>query len=387
MGTGPLEGITVVDVSSAVAGAWVSTQLAEMGADVVLIEKVGASDVMRLTGAIVGDQSGCWVQMHRNKRGMDLDIRDPRGREILLQLVEGADVFVQNFRPGVAERLRIGYDDLSAVNPDLVYLSVSGFGPSGPYAHQPVYDPIIQSLTGMTAAQGGDFVKSATADKTTAMTGATAVLGALLARANGAGGQHVEVNLLDSTLSWMWLDYFWNESVPEAPRTPTYSEWYSPWQTNDGWVGAIWPSDEQYARVCAKLGVPHLADDPRFATREARIRNSNEHQQVFAKLLGEFTTADALNALEAADVPCAPVLSITEVFDDPQVKHNETVLAQHHPVIGEVRTARFPARFSKTPTQVERLAPTKGEHTDEVLTDLGLSGDEIAALRNDGIVA
>ena len=387
MGTGPLEGITVVDVSSAVAGAWVSTQLAEMGAEVVLIEKVGASDVMRLTGAIVGDQSGCWVQMHRNKRGMDLDIRDARGREILLQLVEGADVFIQNFRPGVAERLRIGYDDLSAINPDLVYLSVSGFGPDGPYAHQPVYDPIIQSLSGMTEAQGGDFVKSATADKTTAMTGATAVLGALLARSNGAGGQHVEVNLLDSTLSWMWLDYFWNESVPEAPRTPTYSEWYSPWQTIDGWVGAIWPSDEQYARVCGKLGVPHLADDPRFATREARIRNSNEHQREFAKLLGEFTTADALKALSEADVPCAPVLSITEVFDDPQVKHNETVLTHHHPVVGQVRTARFPARFSKTPTQLERMAPDKGEHTDEVLTELGRSPAEIAELRSDGIVA
>ena len=387
MGTGPLDGITVVDVSSAVAGAWVSTQLAEMGAEVVMIEKVGASDVMRLTGAIVGDQSGCWVQMHRNKRGMDLDIRDARGREILLQLVEGADVFIQNFRPGVAERLRIGYDDLSAINPDLVYLSVSGFGPDGPYAHQPVYDPIIQSLSGMTEAQGGDFVKSATADKTTAMTGANAVLGALLARSNGAGGQHVEVNLLDSTLSWMWLDYFWNESVPEAPRTPTYSEWYSPWQTIDGWVGAIWPSDEQYARVCGKLGVSHLADDPRFATREARIRNSNEHQREFAKLLGEFTTADALKALEEADVPCAPVLSITEVFDDPQVKHNETVLTHHHPVAGQVRTTRFPARFSKTPTQLERLAPGKGEHTDEVLTELGRSPAEIAELRAEGTVA
>ena len=387
MGTGPLDGITVVDVSSAVAGAWVSTQLAEMGAEVVLIEKVGASDVMRLTGAIVGDQSGCWVQMHRNKRGMDLDIRDTRGREILLQLVEGADVFIQNFRPGVAERLRIGYDDLSAINPDLVYLSVSGFGPDGPYAHQPVYDPIIQSLSGMTEAQGGDFVKSATADKTTAMTGANAVLGALLARSNGAGGQHVEVNLLDSTLSWMWLDYFWNKSVPDAPPTPSYSEWYSPWQTTDGWVGAIWPSDEQYARVCKTLGVPHLADDPRFATREARIRNSNEHQREFAKLLSEFTTADALNALEEADVPCAPVLSITEVFDDPQVKHNETVLTHHHPVAGQVRTTRFPARFSKTPTQLERLAPGKGEHTDEVLAELGRSPAEIDRLRAEGIVA
>ena len=387
MGTGPLQGISVVDVSSAVAGAWVSTHLAEMGADVVLIEKVGASDVMRLTGAIIGDQSGCWVQMHRNKRGMDLDIRTEAGHAILLELVKDADVFVQNFRPGVAERLRIGYDDLSAVNPDLVYLSVSGFGPSGPYAHQPVYDPIIQSLSGMTESQGGDFVKSATADKTTAMTGANAVLGALLARANGAGGQHVEVNLLDSTLSWMWLDYFWNESVPEATPTPTYSEWYSPWQTVDGWVGAIWPSDAQYVRVCKKLGVPHLADDPRFATREARIRNSNEHQQEFAKLLGEFTTAEALQALEEADVPCAPVLNITEVFDDPQVQHNQTILTHDHPVAGQTRTTRFPARFSKTPTQLDRLAPTKGQHTEEVLTELGHTPTEIAHLRAQGIIA
>ena len=318
---------------------------------------------------------------------MDLDIRTEEGHAILLELVKDADVFVQNFRPGVAQRLRIGYDDLSAVNPDLVYLSVSGFGPDGPYAHQPVYDPIIQSLSGMTESQGGDFVKSATADKTTAMTGANAVLGALLARANGAGGQHVEVNLLDSTLSWMWLDYFWNESVPEATPTPTYSEWYSPWQTADGWVGAIWPSDAQYVRVCQKLGVPHLADDPRFATREARIRNSNEHQQEFAKLLGEFTTAEALKALEEADVPCAPVLNITQVFDDPQVQHNQTILTHDHPVAGQTHTTRFPARFSKTPTQLTRLAPTKGQHTEEVLTELGHTPTEIAELRNKAIIA
>ncbi|WP_428121006.1 CaiB/BaiF CoA transferase family protein [Candidatus Poriferisodalis sp.] len=387
MGTGPLEGITVVDVSSAVAGAWVSSHLAEMGADVVLIEKVGTPDVMRLTGAIIGDQSGCWVQMHRNKRGMDLDIRDPRGHEILMQLVERADVFVQNFRPGVAERLRIAWDDLSEINPELVYLSVSGFGPDGPYAHRPVYDPIIQSLTGMAEAQNGDFVKAVVADKTAAMTGANAVLGALLARANGAGGQHIEVNLLDSMLSWMWLEVFWNESVPDAQPTPTYSEWYSPWKTADGWVAANWVNMGQYARACAALGAPHLADDPRFATRAARLQNSDAQREEFAKLLVELTTAEALEALEAADVPCAPVLDRSEIFDDPQVRHNGTIVEHEHPTAGHIRTTRFPARFSKTPTQLERLAPGKGEHTDEVLAELGCSTDAIAALRADGIVA
>ncbi|WP_419840904.1 CaiB/BaiF CoA transferase family protein [Candidatus Poriferisodalis sp.] len=387
MGTGPLNGITVVDVSSAVAGAWVSSHLAEMGAEVLLIEKVGTPDVMRLTGAIAGDQSGCWVQMHRNKRGMDLDIRDERGRRILLRLVADADVFIQNFRPGVAERLHIGYEDLSAANPELVYLSVSGFGPDGPYSRQPVYDPIIQSLSGMTEAQGGDFVKSVPADKTTAMTGANAVLAALLARSNGAGGQHVEVNLLDATLSWMWLDYFWNESLPDAPATPTYSEWYSPWKTADGWVGAIWPSDEQYARVCRRLGVPHLASDPRFATREARLQHWQAHQQEFAQLLGELTTADALRALTEADVPCAKVLDRREVFEDPQVLHNETVLTHRDPVLGQVRTTRFPARFAKTPTRLERPAPHKGQHTDEVLAELGYSAAAVAQLRSARIVA
>ena len=150
---GPLAGITVVDVSSAVAGPWVSSWLAELGAEVVFIEKVGVPDVMRMTGAVSGDQSGCWVHMHRNKRGMDLDIRSEAGRDILLRLVSEADVFIQNFRPGVAERLQISYEALSAVNPDLVYLSVSGFGQNGPYAGRPVYDPIIQAISGMAEAQ------------------------------------------------------------------------------------------------------------------------------------------------------------------------------------------------------------------------------------------
>ena len=197
-GTGPLAGIKVVDVSSAVAGPWASSWLAEQGADVIFIEKVGVPDVMRMTGAVNGDQSGCWVSMHRNKRGMDLDIRDEAGREILMKLVVEADVFIQNFRPGVVERLAIDYSNLSKINPDLVYLSVSGFGADGPYADRPVYDPIIQAMSGMTEAQNGTYVKAVVADKTTAMAGANAVLAALVARANGAGGQHV--NTTDSAV-------------------------------------------------------------------------------------------------------------------------------------------------------------------------------------------
>ena len=386
-GTGPLAGIRVVDVSSAVAGPWASSWLAEQGADVIFIEKVGVPDVMRMTGAVNGDQSGCWVSMHRNKRGMDLDIREEAGREILMKLVVEADVFIQNFRPGVVERLAIDYSNLSKINPDLVYLSVSGFGADGPYTDRPVYDPIIQAMSGMTEAQNGTYVKAVVADKTTAMAGANAVLAALVARANGAGGQHVQVALLDTMLHWMWLEVFWNESLPDAAPTPTYSEWYEPWETVDGQIAANWVNFDQYRNACEALGRPELADDPRFATRDARLRNSAAQRTEFGAILKQMTTADAISTLEAADVPCARVLSRHEVFADPQVIHNRTIIEEVHPTAGRIRTVKPPAKFSATPTQLRHHSPGKGEHTDEILSELGFHNHEIEELRAKDIVA
>ncbi len=383
---GPLAGIKVVDVSSAVAGPWVSSWLAELGAEVVFVEKVGIPDVMRMTGAITGDQSGCWVHMHRNKRGMDLDIRSEAGREILLQLVVEADVFIQNFRPGVAERLQIDYSALSAVNPELVYLSVSGFGPDGPYAERPVYDPIIQAISGMAEAQNGTYVKAVVADKTTAMAGANAVLAALVARSNGGGGQHIELALLDAMLHWMWLEVFWNESLPEGTPAPTYSEWYEPWDTTDGQIAANWVNFDQYKGACEALGRPELAEDPRFATRDARLRNADAQRSEFAATLETMSTSDALSALEAADVPCARVISRQEVFDDPQVLHNDIIISEMHPTAGPIRTVKPPAKFSRTPTALTRHAPAKGEHTDEILTQLGFNQSQIDELHAQNIV-
>ena len=387
VGHGPLAGITVVDVSSAVAGPWVSSWLAELGAEVIFIEKVGVPDVMRMTGAISGDQSGCWVHLHRNKRGMDLDVRSEAGRDILMKLVSKADVFIQNFRPGVVQRLQIDYPALSAINPELVYLSVSGFGPDGPYADRPVYDPIIQALSGMTEAQNGTYVKAVVADKTTAMAGTNAVLAALVARSNGAGGQHIELALLDAMLHWMWVEVFWNESLPDGDPAPTYSEWYEPWDTADGQIAANWVNFDQYKGACEALGRPELANDPRFATRDARLQNADAQRSEFAATLETMLTDDALLALEAADVPCARVVSRQEVFEDPQVLHNDIIISETHPTAGQIRTAKPPAKFSKTPTALTRHAPGKGEHTDEILRQLGLESSEIDELRKQNIVA
>ncbi len=385
--SGPLAGIKVVDVSSAVAGPWVSSWLAEFGADVVFIEKVGTPDVMRMTGATSGDQSGCWVHMHRNKRGMDLDVRSDVGRDILMQLVSEADVFIQNFRPGVAERLKIAYPDLSSANPDLIYLSVSGFGAEGPYVDRPVYDPIIQAISGMAEAQNGTYVKAVVADKQTAMAGANAILAALVARSNGAGGQHIEIALLDAMLHWMWLEVFWNESLPEGEPAPTYSEWYEPWDTADGQIAANWVNFEQYKGACEALGRPELAEDPRFATRDARLQNAAAQRSEFASVLKNFSTADALSALEDADVPCARVLSRQEIFDDPQVLHNDIIVSEVHPVAGPIRTVKSPVRFRGTPTGLHRHAPSKGEHTDEILSELGFSQNQIQDLHTQNFVA
>lgn len=384
---GALDGIRVLDVSAAVAGPFISTQLADMGAEVVMVEPVHRPDVMRVTGPVVGDVSGSWVSMHRNKRAAAIDVRDQRGLDALLALADRADVFVQNFRPGVAERIGLGYEALSARNERLVYVSVSGFGPDGPYADQPVYDPIVQAVAGVVAGQGGDLVKNVIADKVTAVTAANAALGALLARTRTGRGQHVEVSLLDATLSFVWLDLFWNHSVPHLEPVPTYTGWYQPYDTLDGQITLAWPTDDKFRRAAEGLGRPELADDERFATRAGRVRNAAALLEECRSTFAALSTAEALSRLRAADVPSAAVQSLDEALADPQVRHNALIETHEHPTAGTVHIPRPAARFSDTPTVIDRPAPGFGQHTDEVLAEIGLDPATIATLRADGVVA
>lgn len=383
---GPLDGIKVLDVSAVVAGPWASSQMADMGAEVIMIERVDAADTMRLTGPTVGDQSGCWVSMHRSKQAMALNLRDPRALDILKQLAAEADIFLQNYRPGVADRLGIGYEDLKAINPDLVYVSVSGFGPDGPYAKQPVYDPLIQAMSGLASAQGGDFVKSIVVDKVTAMTVCNAALAALVGRGNGAGGQHIQISLLEALMAWMWPDVYWNEALPDAPPIPSYSIWYSPYDTADGQVAAVWVSYKQFQAACIAVGRPEVANDERFATREGRLAHSLEMRAEFSVALADMTTEAVLDGLRSADVPCAPVLSREEAMADPQVEHMKILIESDHPTAGKTVTVRPPATFSGTPATIRSHAPGRGENTDEILRGLGLDDATVAELREQGIV-
>lgn len=386
MSGGALEGIRVIDVGSAVAGPWAATWLADHGADVILVEPVDRMDVMRVTGPVSGDVSGSWVQLHRNKRAIRLDLGRPAGREVLLRLVEQADVFSQNMRPGVIDRLGLGYDDMRQVCPDVIYLSVSGFGASGPYAGQPVYDPVIQALSGMAEVQGGDYFKTFAADKITAMTAANGVLAALLARARGKGGQHVEVNLLDATVSWLWMDCMWNHSIDEADDVPTYTDWYAPYDTSDGQIAAVWVTERQFAGALKALEAPHLADDDRFNTRAARVRHADQMRAAFAAEIARWGRDELIERLRANDVPCGPVLARHEVADDPQARHNRTIVDVDHPARGRTRIVKAPATMSATPTPAPRSAPGYGEHTDEVLAEAGFDAAARAALRTDGVI-
>ena len=384
--TGPLLGIKIVDVATAIAGPWASSLLAAHGAEVMFVERVASADLIRFVGPVVGDQSGAWVAMNGGKRAIELDIRDPRGRDVIRRLASDADVFIQNFRPGVADRLGIGFSDLSKLNPRLIYVSVSGYGTDGPYAEKPVYDPIIQGLSGMAAAQNGDFVKSFIVDKVAAMTAANSVLAALVSRAAGGEGQHIEINLLDSMLSWLWTDVFYNQALPDAEPAANCSDWYSPYATADGQIAVSWTNYAQFASASAAVGHPEFARDDRLGTRDWRTRDSRAMRAAFAGALSTMTTSDALASLRAHDVPSGPVLTREQVLLDPQVIHNEIIVEGNHPTAGRTRTVRTPAKFSSTPTAPRGSAPGKGQHTDEVLREIAMSDSDIAELRHDGVI-
>ncbi|MDA3040446.1 MAG: CoA transferase, partial [Actinomycetota bacterium] len=228
--------------------------------------------------------------------------------------------------------------------------------------------------------------KSIVVDKPTAMTTATAALAAVIARSNGAGGQHIQISLLESILAWLWPDVYWNHALPDAEPVPTYSIWYAPYDTADGQISAVWVSYEHFQNAARALGRPDLAEDVRFASRGSRLRHSLVMRAEFAAALKDFTTEQALAALRAADVPSAPVLALDDVFDDPQVIHTGIIVEELHPTAGRIVTTRPPAHFSKTPTAITRPAPGRGQHSDEILAAIGYEPADVAAMREAGVV-
>lgn len=395
---GPLEGVRVVDFSAVVSGPLAAMWLADQGADVVKVEAPGSGDIVRYAQYYpeLGGLCGLFVNNNRGKRCLSVDVATDAGRDVVLDLCRRADVFVQNWRPGVVEQLGLGYEDVASVRPDIVYLSISGYGPDGPYAQRRVYDPVIQGLTGHVAVQVNpeipfpDLVRTIVCDKATALMAAQAVTAALFARERGAGGQHLTLPMLDAGLSFFFPDGYMNKALlddPKAELRRKLSTVYSISRTADGHVIYFVAGLEQSHALCRALGHPEWAEDERFSTPMQLIGNLAAFGQLIVDAFESWPTAEIVRRLEAEDVAFAPVLSLDEVPLDPQVVHNGTLRIREHPDIGRILEAKHPVRFSATPTTETPLAPGLGQHTEEVLRELGRDDAAIAALRSANVIS
>jgi crotonobetainyl-CoA:carnitine CoA-transferase CaiB-like acyl-CoA transferase len=390
----PMQGIRIIDVTTNASGPMATGILGDQGADVIRFETVGAGDPARHVGGVRGGLSAYFAQMNRNKRSMAVDLKNPALRPALYKLIESADVFVQNSRPGALDRAGYGYEDLHRINPNLIYVSISGFGAGGPASAQRVYDPVIQSVSGFAAAQGvgGDptLMKTIASDKVAALTASQAIAAALFARARGTiGGHHVELSMLDASLAFLWADIFWNDSFVGSegfsPR-PLIASFYELFPTIDGHVTLIIVGDGEFAGVCSVLGLEHLLEDPRFTSLTLRFANYSQMLGEIKAATKRFNSADLIARLEQADVPCAKVNRLDEVGDDPRVQHGESLVEYTHPLGGRIRQARAAAVFDGERLGIRRHAPALGEHTEELLLSVGCSKDEIAAWREAGTI-
>ncbi len=393
---GPLAGITVLDLSIAATGPLATALLADQGAEVIKVERPGIGDIGRWVGVSVNGMSALFLACNRGKRSIAVDAHTQEGRDVVKALARRCDVVVQNFRPGVMERLGLGYDDLRRHHDDLIYVSLSGFGADGPYAGKSAYDTVIQAYGGFATNQADPstgepvFLRQTAADKVTALTASQAITAALFARERGHGGQHVELSMLDAVVSFLWADAAGNEVLLDADGTQASSfvATFRPLRFTDGWGIATPTSDADFAGICRAFGVDGY-DDPRVATIAQRVQNrklTTELVERYYAVAATMSTAEAMARLEAQRVPCGVIVTPAELPDDPHARSVGLFVDRRHPVAGRTRLPRHPIRFEATPAELGGPAPALGEHTDEVLTEIGL-GERIDALRAAGVVA
>lgn len=393
----PLSGIRVVDVTRALAGPYCTMLLGDQGAEVIKIEQPGRGDDTRhQSNPRVGGENTAFLAVNRNKKSVTVDLRNPRGQAIVRSLIRQSDVFVENFRPGKAEQLGLGYEALRAENPGLIYCSISGWGSDGPYAHRAGYASTAEAaggLMGITGEQGRTPVKIGVSivDNLAGLFAKDAITAALLVRERTGEGQKIETSLLESTVAVLCMAataYLMAGVVAE--RRGSEHEYNVPWRafrTLDGYLMMASSSEGTWKQLCKALGRPDLAQDPRFATMQLRAQHRQELYAILEPVLAQKTTSEWLALADEAGAPLAPVHSIDQVFSDPQVLHRQMLLSAQHSTLGRIPQVGHAQKFSATPCQIRLAPPTLGEHTDEVLRELlGLQEAELAALRSEGII-
>jgi crotonobetainyl-CoA:carnitine CoA-transferase CaiB-like acyl-CoA transferase len=395
--TGPLEGIKVIELAQIMAGPTCGMLLADMGADVVKVEKLpGGDDTRSYTHPSIEGESAAFMVLNRNKRGIAVNLKTPGGLEVVKKLLADADVVTENYRKGTLEKLGLGYEVLQALNPRLVYCAISGYGRTGPYADKPGFDLILQGFAGImsvTGEPGRQPVKSGTsiADINAGILAALGIVSALQARERTGRGQMVETSLMEAAVQQM----YWQAAIHFATGVssgPTGSAHiltapYQAFPTQDGWINVGGANQSNWERIAKAIDRAELIDDPRFRTNGDRMKNLEALVPLISERTRTRTSAEWIREFESAGVPVGPINKIGDVLADPQVQAREMVVEVEHSRVGKTKAVGLPIKFSETPGGVRRGAPVLGEHTDEVLASLGYSAERIAALRAEGAVA
>jgi crotonobetainyl-CoA:carnitine CoA-transferase CaiB-like acyl-CoA transferase len=395
--SGPLEGLKVIDLSHIMAGPACSMLLADMGADVIKVEKIpGGEDARRMVPPTVGDESAAFLIMNRNKRGIALNLKAEAGRDTLSRLLKDADVLIENYRRGMMEKMGFGYDALHALNPKLIYCSISGFGRSGPYADRGGFDLVAQGMSGLMSITGERpgcppmKVGAPVTDITAGILACVGVLAALHARVSTGQGQMVDTSLFEAGITHT----YWHSAIcfatgqapgPMGSAHPLNAP-YQAFPASDGWITVGAANQENWLRLLEALGAPELRDDPRFVNNAARMRNLTLLTDELTPLFQRHSVAEWQRRLEEVGVPAGPVLDIAQMHADPQALAREMIVETLHSTVGPTKAIGLPIKFSDTPGGVRRAAPVFGQHTREVLREHGFSDAEIDQMAAQGAI-
>ncbi len=396
-GSMPLEGIRVLDLTHVMAGPACTMSMADMGAEVIKVEEPGKGDISRnIYDAYQGGEGALFLNLNRNKKGLTLNLKHEKGRAILYQLAERSDVFIENFRGGVAEKLKLNYETISTVNPSIIYCSLSAFGSSGPYKTKPGVDAVLQAVGGVMSCTGEMdgppcLCGAPVVDMIGALVATQGILTALLYRERTGVGQKVETSLLNGIL-YAQIPRFSTYFVADRDYRPMGSGHaeivpYQAFQTREGKYVFMGLFDENaWERFCRAMGLENLQNDPRFALNEHRVKNRKELISILEEAFLKLSVSEALDRLEGGDILCGLVNNLSDLMEDPQVRENDMLITLEHPTAGTVDNVGIPIKLSKTPGQVKSHPPLLGEHNNQVLSWLGYSEQEIETLKEEKVI-
>jgi crotonobetainyl-CoA:carnitine CoA-transferase CaiB-like acyl-CoA transferase len=394
---GPLVGIKVIELAHIMAGPVCGLMLADMGADVIKVEKVpGGDDTRRMVPPLQGDQSAAFMMMNRNKRGIALNLKEEKGKAVLRDLLADADVVIENYRKGTMEKLGFGYETMKEINPGLIYAELSGFGRTGPYAERGGFDLIAQGMSGLMSITGEGpgqppcKVGPPVTDITAGILAAMGVLAAYINRLKTGEGQKVDTSLFEAGI----VHTYWQSAIAFATGTPPgpmgsahpLNAPYQAFQTQDGWINIGAANQNNWLKLLDALDHPELADDPRFADNRGRMAHMKELETVLNAIFIKHSTTDWLDRLEKGGVPAGPVLDVNQMHNDEQALARDMVVDIDHATEGTVKTLGLPVKFSHTPGKVVHGAPLYGEHTRSVLAEHGYDSDQVDDLLKTGVV-